>query len=405
MDICVHKELCGGCEFQGTAYEEQLKHKENELLSLLRRKEIVCDDVRSIEACPSIYAYRNKMEYTFGDRTKGGPLCLGMHEKGRFMSIVTVDKCMLVPPEFNTILSETLKFCEEKGYRHYHKKTHEGLLRNLIIRKGMRTGELLINIVTSSQGSFDEKAYESMLLKLLPPEGEGPHTVGILHTINDDIADAVKPENTAVLYGRDHYFEELCGLRFKVSAFSFFQTNVAAAERMYLEALSLIESPEGKTAFDLFSGTGTITQLLALKARKAVGVELVEEAVEAARENAAINGLENCSFYAGDVFEVLSGRKTFGNGSSFSTEEKPDLIVVDPPRAGISPKAIEKIASYAVPEILYISCNPKTLAENLYYLQYSGYRVVSVKPYDNYGFTRHLEVVSLLKRVRDSREA
>lgn len=400
MEICVHRDICGGCEFQGIAYEEQLRRKEGELRELLRRKEIACGDVRSIEPSASCLAYRNKMEYTFGDRTKGGPLCLGMHEKGRFMSIATVDKCLLVPHEFNLILSRSLEFCTERGYSHYHKKRHEGLLRNLIIRKGMRTGELLVNIVTSTQGSFDEKAYIDMLLGLLPPEDEGPHIVGILHTKNDDIADAVKPENTAVLYGRDHYFEELCGLRFKVSAFSFFQTNVAAAERMYLDALSLIESPEGKIAFDLFSGTGTITQLLALKARKAVGVELVEEAVEAARKNAELNGLENCVFYAGDVFEVLSGRGKQGGG--FPSDEKPGLIVVDPPRAGISPKALEKIASYAVPEILYISCNPKTLVENLYYLQYSGYRAVTVKPYDNFPFTRHCEVAALLQRLSNT---
>ena len=230
---------------------------------------------------------------------------------------------------------------------------------------------------------FDEDAFREMILAL-PLENT---IVGILRTINDRLADAVYCDELRVLYGRDYYMEKILGLDFKVSAFSFFQTNVAAVENLYSYAISLIDDFENKTVFDLYCGTGTITQTLAKKAGKVIGIELVEEAVKAAEANAALNGLENCEFIAGDVFEVLK-----------TVEDKPDVIVVDPPRAGISSDALDKIISYGVDQIVYISCNPKTLVENLYYLQYYGYRIVSVKPFDNFPGTKHTECVALLAR-------
>ena len=181
--------------------------------------------------------------------------------------------------------------------------------------------------------------------------------------------------------------EEILGLKFKVSAFSFFQTNVAAVENLYSYAIDLIDDFRNKTVFDLYCGTGTITQTLARKAKKVIGIELIEESVEAAKVNAALNGLENCEFIAGDVFEVLR-----------TVEEKPEVIVVDPPRVGISPDALDKIIGYGVKQIVYISCNPKSLAENLYYMQYYGYRVESVKPFDNFPGTKHIETVALLSK-------
>ncbi len=384
MEICKHNEFCGGCLYQGVPYEEQLKIKENEVLRLLEKKGILCDEILSIEPSPGQYGYRNKMEYTFGDMEKGGEMTLGMHRKKHFMSIVTVDECQLVHEDFNQILRATLDFCHEKGYAFYHKKSHKGLLRHLIIRRGVHTGELLVNLVTSTEQGFDEAGFAAALREL-----ELDHElVGILRTFNDRLADAVYCEELKVLYGRDYYMETIMGLNFKVSAFSFFQTNVEAVERLYSYAIGLIDDFSGKTVFDLFCGTGTITQTMAKKAKKAVGVEIVEEAVEAARANAALNGLDNCEFLAGDVFEVLE-----------NVTEKPDVIVVDPPRVGISPKALDKIISYGVEQILYISCNPKTLAENLYYLQYYGYGVRTLKAFDNFAGTKHVETVVLMSRV------
>lgn len=383
MEICRDSNVCGGCVYQGVPYDEQLKNKAGEVRGLLDKKDINYGELLDIEPAPNRYHYRNKMEYTFGDMEKNGPTTLGMHKKKHFMSIITVDQCQLVHDDFNTVLRGVLDFVIEKGYSHYHKKNHKGLMRHLIVRRGVRTGELLVNVVTSSEEGFDEKAFVEMI-RSLPLES---NVVGILRTINDRLADAVYCDELRILDGRDYYMEEIMGLKFKVSAFSFFQTNVEAVENLYSYAIDLIDDFNNKTAFDLYCGTGTITQTLAKKAGKVIGIELVEEAVEAAKANAALNGLDNCEFIAGDVFEVLK-----------TVEEKPDVIVVDPPRVGIKPDALDKIIGYGVDQIVYISCNPKSLTENLYYMQYYGYDVVSVKPFDNFPGTKHTEAVALLQK-------
>lgn len=383
MEICKHNEYCGGCIYQEMPYQEQIILKGKEVLRLLDEKKVMYDRYLGIEGSPKQKAYRNKMEYTFGDEIKEGEMTLGMHKKGRFMSIVTVDECQLVDGDFNTILRAALDFCKEKEYAFYHKKSHKGLMRNLIIRKGEHTGELLVNIVTTSQQEFDENGFVDTLNNLELTN----KLVGILHTINDNVADFVYCDRIKTLWGQDYYTEEIMGLRFKVSAFSFFQTNVLAIEKLYTEAISLIKDLDGKTVFDLYCGTGTITQILALRAKKAIGVEIVEEAVEAAKENAKLNGLDNCEFIAGDVFEVLN-----------KLEEIPDVIVLDPPRVGIHPKALEKIVSYGVKQIVYISCNPKSLADNLSFMQFHGYQVKSVKAFDNFPNTKHIECVCLIEK-------
>ena len=421
---CPQRDDCGGCKYQGVPYEQQLEEKENEVRRLLEEKSIkLCSDPEPektlflpIEPAPNRFEYRNKMEYTFGDMVKNGPTTLGMHKKGHFMSIVTVDNCQLVHPDFNVILKATLDFVNDQGYSHYHKRKHTGLMRHLIIRRGVRTGEILVNICTSSEGeakagepmkesmtAFDEAGYVAAISKL---EDEGRlenKVVGILRTINDRLADAVYCDELRVLKGRDYYNEEIMGLKFQVSAFSFFQTNVDAVEKLYSYAVGLIggdgftdgelktdadsgqASYAGKTVFDLYCGTGTITQVLARAAKEVVGVEIVEEAVEMARETAKANGLDNCRFIAGDCFKVLD-----------SIDDKPEVIVVDPPRVGIKTDALDKIISYGVDQIVYVSCNPKSLAENLYYFKYYGYDIVSVKPFDNFPGTKHIEVVCLL---------
>ena len=385
MEICRLNGQCGGCLYQGIDYEEQVLLKGKEVRKQIEEKKLKTGTFAGIEGSPAIYRYRNKMEYTFGNPEKGGEMTLGMHKRGQYMSILNVDDCQLVHEDFNRIVAATLKFCRERSYRFYHKRNHDGLMRNLVLRRSERYGELLINIVTSSDGSFEEEAYKQMILDL-PLENS---VAGILHTVNDNRSDRVTNESCSVLFGRDYYREQIMGLEFRVSAFSFFQTNVAAVERLYTEALSLIDNIEGKTVFDLYCGTGTITQAMALRAKKAVGVEIVEDAVEAARENAKLNGLDNCEFIAGDVLKVLD-----------TLEDRPDVIVVDPPRAGIHYKALPKIVRYGVDQILYISCNPKTMVENLRYMEENGYRAGVIKAYDNFPFTAHVEAVCLLSRVK-----
>ncbi len=383
MEICKHNDVCGGCIYQEIPYEEQMTMKAREVVRLLENKGVRPERFLGVEGSPLQYGYRNKMEYTFGDEVKDGEMTLGMHKRGRFMSIVTVDQCQLVAEDFNKVLRATLDFCTDRGYDFYHKKAHRGLMRNLILRRGVHTGELLVNIVTSSEAAFDGEGYVARLQELDLSDS----LVGVLHTYNDGLADAVGCDRLEILFGRDHYMEEIMGLKFKVSAFSFFQTNVMAVEKLYTEAIALIDGVEGKTVFDLYCGTGTITQALAQRAKEAIGVEIVPEAVEAARENARLNGLDNCRFIEGDVLKALS-----------DLEEKPDVIVVDPPRMGIHPKALQKILNYGVNQIVYISCNPKTLAENLEMVRLAGYAVKILKVFDNFPHTKHIESIVLLQK-------
>ena len=387
MEQCPHSDFCGGCTYQGIPYAEQLADKEQQVLRLLEKEGIAPDETAAIAGCPadSTYRYRNKMEYTFGDLVKDGPLCLGMHKIRNFMSVITVDHCQIVPLDFNRILGYTLDFCSQRGYVKYHKKLHRGLLRNLIVRWGVHTGELLVNIVTTTESSFDDQGWLNGLEQLALDN----RIVGVMHTYSDALADAVKPESMEVLRGREYYIEKIQDLSFKVHEFSFFQTNVDAASRLYREGISLIENIEGKSVFDLYCGTGTISQIMAEKAGHVLGVEIVPESVDSARENAALNGLANCEFICGDVFQVLQQRS-----------DKPDVIVVDPPRVGMSVDAVDKIASYGVTEILYISCNPKTLVKNLVQFQNLGYHVRYLRPYDNFPMTKHVETVVLMSRVK-----
>ena len=387
MEQCKHTEWCGGCLYQGMPYDEQLQLKQNEMKALLFANGIEPKTVAPIVGSPDCYRYRNKMEYTFGDLVKDGPMTLGMHRKGNFMSVVTVESCQLVHEDFNIVLAAVLRFCEP--YPKYHKKQHTGLLRNLILRRGVRTGELLINIVTSGEPGFDEQGFVEMLLAL----PVSSNIVGILRTINDGVSDAVNCDELKILYGRDYYLEKILGLDFKVSAFSFFQSNVEAVEALYNEALNLIPDLDGKVVFDLFCGTGTIAQAMANKAKEAIGIELVEEAVAAAKENAARNGLTNCTFLAGDVFDVLE-----------NVSIKPDVIVMDPPRMGVREKALNRIIDYGVDEIVYISCNPKTLVQNLVQLQSRGYEVEYLRTFDNFPFTKHIESIVQLKRNQFNEE-
>lgn len=381
--LCTHFGECGGCSLQTIPYVQQVIMKGKEVQRLLKANDIFVKEFQGVEGSPSSSCYRNKMEYTFGDESKGGKPALGMHKKGSFMNIVTTNQCHLVQEDFNIIVTSALEYFNTQEYPFYNKKTHEGLQRNLIIRRGERTEELLINIVTTSQKDFDKEHFVEMLLNL-PLKGK---IVGIVHTINDNVSDFVYCDAFEVLWGRDHYFEELLGLKFKVTAFSFFQTNTAAAEKLYATVLEYLQDIKGKTVFDLYCGTGTIAQIAALKAGKVVGIEIVEEAVGAANENAKLNELDNCTFVAGDVLKELD-----------SLEDKPDVIIMDPPRVGVNPKALSKIIDYNVKHIVYVSCNPKSLVENLKDLQEAGYTIEKVKVLDNFPHTGHVEAVTLLTK-------
>lgn len=386
MDVCPISENCGGCIYQGVPYEEQLAEKNRGVQALLEKYDVDSSVYQGMVPAMERYRYRNKMEYTFGDLEKDGPLTLGMHKKKHFMSIVTSDCCQLVPEDFNRILRGTLEFCRDRGYRFYHKVSHEGLLRNLVVRRGVKTGELLVDIVTSSQVEFDEDGFLEMILGLQLDE----KIVGVLHTTNDRVADAVIDEGTKILFGRDYYNEEILGLKFKVSIFSFFQTNIPAIERLYSDALDLLPDIDSKNVFDLYCGTGTITQLMASRARRVTGIEIVQDSVDSALTNAKINGIDNCDFICGDVLKVIG-----------QVDEKPDMIVVDPPRAGMHDKVVDILSGYGIPHLMYISCNPKTLCINLQRFKSNGYEPVYIKSYDNFPGTKHIESIAVLSKVME----
>ena len=387
---CPHFNICGGCSYISMPYEESLKIKENQVRELLEpvlsKQQSVCQ-IEPIRQSPAYYGYRNKMEFTFGDEVKDGPLALGMHKKGSFYDIVTVDGCRLVDDDYSAILRETLYYFEEKKTPFYHRYTHEGYLRHLLVRRASRTGEILAALVTTTQQEVDLESWKERLLSL-PLNGK---FAGILHITNDSMSDAVKCDSSEILYGRDYFYEELLGLKFRISTFSFFQTNTCGAEVLYETAREYVGSlvkEEGKPdsiVYDLYSGTGTIAQLMAPVAKKVIGVEIVEEAVVAARENAKQNGLENCEFIAGDVLKVLD-----------EIEEKPDFIILDPPRDGVHPKALSRIIGYGVEKLVYISCKPTSLARDLEIFIANGYEVQRCVPVDQFPWTTGIETVCLL---------
>ena len=350
-----------------------------------------------------------------------------MHRRGSFYDIVNVPDCRLVDPDFGTVLSVTLSYFKERGVSYYHKMRHTGYLRHLLVRRAAKTGEILVDLVTTTEepwpkqtqvsagtgaeGSRGTAPAEEGSRVTAPAEeaSRGPASAaaeqellagwaqallgaaytgtltGILHTKNDRVADVIADEGTEVLFGRDYFYEELLGLRFKISPFSFFQTNSLGAEVLYELVREYVGDTRGKVVFDLYSGTGTIAQILAPVAKEVVGVEIVGEAVEAARENAAMNGLSNCRFIAGDVLKAVG-----------ELDAKPDLIVLDPPRDGIHPKALEKIIGFGVERMVYISCKPTSLVRDLEVLRGNGYEVERMECVDMFPCTGNIETVCLL---------
>jgi 23S rRNA (uracil1939-C5)-methyltransferase len=385
--VCKIFPACGGCMYQTMSYEEQLKMKETQVKGLLQEAVGIGTDLHweGIHGSPIEFGYRNKMEFSFGDEYKDGPLSLGLHKKGSTYDVLTASDCKLVHPDMTAILSSVLDFFTELGAVHYKKMQHTGYLRHLLLRRGVTSGEILVHVITTSQAEYDYAPLVSRLLAL-PLEGK---IVGIMHIINDSLSDVVQSDETRLLYGQDYFYETLLGLRFKISTFSFFQPNSLAAEVLYSIVRDYIGDTKDKEVFDLYSGTGTIAQLLASVAKEVIGVEIVEEAVEAAKVNAALNGLTNCRFIAGDVLKVLD-----------DLTEKPDMIILDPPRDGIHPKALPKILAYGVENIVYISCKPTSLARDLPAFLAAGYEVQRSCSVDQFCETVHVETVVLLSHKK-----
>ena len=434
--------ICGGCTYLSLEYEAQKRIKEEQVKSALDRA--LADQSipyiwEGVQESPLRYEYRNKMEFTFGNAYKDGPLTLGMHKRGSFYDVVPVEDCLLIDGDYRAILKFVRSYFAQKGTSFFHRMTHEGYLRHLLVRKSRAEGSILVALVTTTQM---EEGVERELLKgflegLLLIEREGKlkgRFAGILHILNDSPADVVKSDRTDILYGTDGFGEKILGLHFQVSTFSFFQTNSAGAELIYQTvqryvAESSRKAMETKTArenmagtemsraemtgtdmagtdnpwaatdegkkpvvFDLYSGTGTITQLMAPVADKVIGVEIVEEAVEAARRSAKANHLENCEFIAGDVLRVLD-----------ELDDRPDFIILDPPREGIHPKALPKILDYGVDHLVYVSCKLSSLINDLKTFRARGYEVVRATAVDQFPWTANVETVCLLSKLSEAK--
>lgn len=346
--VCSNFPACGGCMYQTMSYENQLEMKDRQIRELLEDALIQGGQTdaegkadfewEGIHGSPIEFGYRNKMEFSFGDEYKDGPLSLGLHKKGSTYDILNTDDCRLVHKDMTDILTCVRIFFQEKGASYYRKLQHVGYLRHLMLRRGVTSGEILVHLVTTSQEEYDLESLKEQLLAL-PLEGK---IVGIMHIINDSLSDVVKSDETRILYGQDYFYETLLGLKFRISTFSFFQPNSLAAEVLYNVVRDYIQNTSGMEVFDLYSGTGTIAQLLAPVAKEVIGVEIVEDAVEAARENAKLNGLDNCRFIAGDVLKVLD-----------DLTEKPDVIVLV--------SAARRNPSESTAEDPFLRCKPHRL--------------------------------------------
>lgn len=383
---CEHFEYCGGCKWQNLEYAIQKKYKEDQLrAALIHIGKIPDPPVEPIIGAHKIYYYRNKMEFSFHTDENGSTI-LGLHHAGRYQDVFQLRQCHLQSEDSNAIVDFVRTRSVELNLPPYHIRNHEGLLRFLVIREGKFTGGILVNIVTG-EGSFEK-------LKDLGQEigKKFENVVTVSHTINPHKANIAKGEKEIVLYGSDHITERLGSKTYRISASSFFQTNSYQAQRLYDLAVELGQ-PEGlDRMIDLYTGTGTIAIYFSDLVRNVIGIESVPGAVKDAMANAELNNASNCEFVEADVEEYL--REAVDKGETY------DLMVLDPPRAGCHPKAIRSICKIRPRKIVYISCNPSTLARDLAELMANGYRLEKSIPIDMFPHTYHIESVTRLTLVQ-----
>lgn len=359
--------VCGGCTFQNIDYSKEAEFKLKNIKKLLKNANINYNSNLEIIKSPVTDCYRNKMEFSFGDDGLNGSLCLGMRKRDSFYEVSNADKCLIVDNDIRDILSCVLEFFKNTDETFYHKMKKTGNLRNLIVRRANFTKEILINLVTKDYITSD---LNNLVKKILSLNLSGKIS-GILNTINSSPSDAVYCDKLNILYGNDYFFENLFGLKFKISAFSFFQTNSIGAEILYSVIKDFSGDCSDKVIFDLYCGTGTIAQIMSNGAKKVIGIELIDEAVKAAEENAKLNNISNCEFISGDVLKVID-----------EINITPDIIILDPPREGIHPKAINKIIEFGAKKIIYVSCKPTSMTRDLNIFIENSYTIKNIKCVD-----------------------
>jgi 23S rRNA (uracil1939-C5)-methyltransferase len=377
---CPHFGACGGCRFQDLDYEAQLRWKAIQIRDVLerigRQRDFVLDE---IVGAARTYGYRNKLEFSFG-LTEDGP-ALGFHRAGRWDEIMPVSACLLMSEAGNEARRVVEQWARRSGAEIWDRRTNSGYLRHLICRGSDRTGELLLTLVTAP-GVLPQSSW------LVDELAERvPGCVGLLHATTDGVAEVTHGLDATTVTGRDWYEERLLGLRLKVSSGAFLQTNTEMCERLYEIAIEEAGLHGDEIVWDLYSGIGSIALALAGSAGRVIGVEVVEEAVERAVDNAERNGVGNAEFILGDVARAV--RPLLEGGVP-----RPDVVVLDPPRAGLTPKAVRRVLELEPRRIVYVSCNPTTLAGNAELLTEGGYKLVRVRPVDMFPHTAHVECVA-----------
>jgi 23S rRNA (uracil1939-C5)-methyltransferase len=379
---CQHYPTCGGCRFQDLAYETQVQTKEQWVRDSLQRIAGLTDlQLEPIVPAASQFGYRNKMEYSF-TQTEDGPT-LGLHKAGRWDEVLEIEKCWLTTDLGNRIRNRMREWAREERLEAYDQETHKGYLRHLLLREGRNTGQMLVQLVTSRGERFERDRLVEVLT-------EFPEVRSIHWSENLGVAEITNLP-TEVLWGEDAIEEEIGGLRFRVRPNAFLQTNTEMATRLYEIAREYAGLTGGETVYDLYCGIGTIGLSMAASAMTVWGIEISEESVTCAIENAELNSIGNVAFFAGNVGEVLRERRERAGD--------PDVVVVDPPRAGLAGKALRRLGEIGAPRVVYVSCNPTTLAGNLKELTGEfGYRLERIRPLDMFPHTPHVEAVALLTR-------
>ena len=395
--FCEHFGICGGCKWQNLPYEEQLKQKRQQVIDqLVRIGHLDIPEVLPCLGSAHTREYRNKLEFTFadrrwltyeeiasGDNIEAAP-AVGFHIPGCFDKVLDINKCHLQIDLSNRIRLATKAFCIENGYSFHNARAHEGLMRTMVIRTAS-TGEVMVIVV------FNENDTERINALMSHLKNEFPEITSLIYMINEKWNDSLGDREPICFSGKDHIIEEMEGLKFKVGPKSFYQTNSEQAYELYKVTRDFAELKETDTLYDLYTGTGTIANFCARRAKRVVGVEYVPEAIEDAKINSMINGIDNTTFYAGDMKDVLSDDFVARNG-------RPDVIILDPPRAGVDERVIEVIKRAAPERMVYVSCNPSTQARDLALLN-DMYEILAVQPVDMFPHTHHVEnVVKLRKR-------
>jgi 23S rRNA (uracil1939-C5)-methyltransferase len=379
---CSHYPACGGCRFQDLAYEAQLEQKAAWVRdSLVRLGKVEEPPLEEIVGALDVFNYRNKVEYSF-TRTPSGP-ALGFHKAGRWDEVLEIEKCWLTTELGNALRQAVRDWARGERLEAYSQEDQSGYLRHLVVREGRNTGQALVQLVTAPGERFEREHFVDVLRQF-------PEVRSIHWSVNETPAE-VTHLPTELLWGEEAIEEELLGLRFRVRPGAFLQTNTRMAERLYELALEYAALSGGETVWDLYCGIGTIGLCMASRALTVWGVEVVEESVACALENADLNGITNAAFFAGNVGQSIEELRDRAG--------KPDVVVVDPPRAGLAGKALKRLGEIGAPRIVYVSCNPTTLASDFARLRDDyGYSLVRARPLDMFPHTPHVECVSLLER-------